>query len=58
MGGGTEEIDGREKPVTFYIKANDIMTAFRNDGYRFSHFWGTKSEYRRPSSDTCDNDDC
>ncbi len=54
MGGGTEVIDDLVEPVTFYIRANDIMTAFRNDGYEFSHFWGTKSEYRRPSTTTCD----
>ena len=58
MGGGVELIRGSLRHVTYYIKASDIMTAFRNTGYRFSHFWGTKSDYRRPSTSTCDNNDC
>ena len=43
---------------SWYIPANDIKMAFENAGKDFSHFWGTKSGYRAPSTQTCDPPGC
>ena len=33
-----------------YIRADSIQTAFRNARKSFHHYWGTKSNYREPST--------
>lgn len=44
--------------AAYYIPASDIKMAFDNANKSFSHFWGTKSDYRRPASTTCDFPGC
>ncbi len=41
----------------WYTPASDIKTAFSAAGYAFSHYWGTKEDYRSPSTKTCDDPD-
>ena len=49
---------------SWYVPAEDIKTAFNNvrEGGQqtkaFSHFWGTKSDYQAPSTQTCDPPGC
>lgn len=38
-----------------YIRADDLMTAFRNAGVEFDHYWGTNSTTLRPSTTQYDN---
>ena len=33
-----------------YVPANDIKEAFSNAGVPFNHFWGSRSEFREPST--------
>ena len=42
----------------WYVPSNDIKTAFENADKEFSHFWGTQSDYRAPSTQTCDPPGC
>lgn len=41
-----------------FIPADHIKRAFQNAGMPFSHFWGTKSPFRSPSTRTCDPPGC
>lgn len=38
----------------WYIPADDIKTALSDAGLAFHHYWGTKEDYRKPSTKTCD----
>ena len=42
----------------WFIPAGDIKEAFKADGETFTHFWGTKDGYRKPSQRTCDPPGC
>ena len=38
----------------WFIPASHIKEAFTSASWTFSHYWGTKSGYRAPSTKTCD----
>lgn len=42
---------------TYYIPANDIITALGRVGHSISHYWGTKTNYRAPATKACDDPD-
>ena len=39
----------------WFIQSRDIDQAFSRADVAFSHYWGTASGHRRPSSQTCDH---
>ena len=40
---------------TWYVPADDIKTAFSLADVGFNHYWGTKSDYRKPATKACDD---
>ena len=44
--------------IAYFIPSDDIKTAFEDDDEAFEHYWGTKEDYRKPATTTCDPPGC